>query len=135
MSIKARIKLNKNTSGHQALLQDKGYETSVDGDFLVVDVPGPVLGKDTTVNLTTDEGRNLVRETIEAHGCFTYQTRFILSDGQEKPFFGLVAVMKIGALSAFVMSSPKASKAKQQECLKPAEVRQEFKEVKAQLEL
>lgn len=112
MSQTAKIKINSNTQGHQAILESQGYECKVDGDTLIVTIEGPVHGKDTTVNLTTDEGKNLVKDTIKAKGCFTYQTRFILAEGQEKPFFGLVAVLKIGKLSAFVMKPTTGNKAK-----------------------
>lgn len=110
MSTTACIKLNQNTTGHQSILESKGYECRVDGDKLIVTVPGPVQGKDVTVDLTTDEGKALVQKTIEERGCFTYQTRWILADGQEKPFFGLVAVTKLGKLSAFVMKPESGKK-------------------------
>jgi len=105
----ARIKIGQNTRGHQAILTNHGYETRIEGNTLVVEVPGPCVGKDVVVNLTTDEGKALVRETISAKGHFTYGTRWILVSGQENPVFGIVACTKMGSLSAFVMKPAKVS--------------------------
>lgn len=100
----ASIKINDNTRGHRATLESKGYEvTEVDGRY-VVTIDGPV--HEELVNLTTQEGREAVRQVIAQKGCFTYKTHWLLP-GESRTHNGIFALRKLGILSAFVMRPEK----------------------------
>jgi hypothetical protein len=104
--MQATIKKNAKTEGHRSELEAKGYEVSENETHLLVEVSEVVDGD---YDLTTDEGRAAVGEAIAQKKGFSYKTKWLLPE-ESRSHSGIFALAKLGRLSAFVMSGPKAPK-------------------------
>jgi len=102
----ATIKKNKNTSGHRAMLESKGYKVEENATHLLVEVTELVNGE---YDLTKAEGREAVQAAISAKKGFDYRTKWTLPE-ETRSHSGIFALRKLGRLSAFVMKGPDAPK-------------------------
>lgn len=101
----ARIKLSNKTDGHKARLEKKGYEVEIveEGKDKYLQIQCSGVHEDT-VDTTTSEGREEIQEILSQKKLFTYRTSFKIENenGEAETHRGLWAVMRLGALSAFV---------------------------------
>ena len=106
------IRVTKKTAAHAEALRSKGYEVTESQN----DQEQPILLIETTgfhtqaVDLSTEEGKETVRQVVANKQLFTYRTRFTMPTGET--VFGLAACRKLGALSALIAkdATPKAKK-------------------------
>ncbi len=96
------IKVGKNTAGHQAFLEGKGYTCKREGDNLAVEVTGFVDNVDVSGGIAT------LQAMVAAKQAATYSTKFLFADG--KVLFGVPACTRLGKASALIMKPEKAAK-------------------------
>jgi hypothetical protein len=101
-----QIKVGKKTAGHAAALQSKGYEVAEKDGHLQINCTG---FHTATVDLTTDEGKETVRNVVANHQLFTYKTRFVIP-GYEGAYSGIFACARLGTLSCLIAKDAVAKK-------------------------
>jgi hypothetical protein len=92
------IKVGKQTAGHKALLESKGYEVSESEGVLAITAHEVIEG---TVDLSTPEkAAEVLSEVVQKKAVFSYKTVFKFADGRE--LYGVMACTRLGKASALV---------------------------------